>query len=143
MDVLKAPVSKFDTRKRPPLHYVEAPRRELGTITEAARKDDGTPFLGSDMVKNIDGSWRSKTVSEQRRDMEAAERATSQTQTPALDASEQAWKNLADNLLHDGTHSQQERVRAVYDREQGSGWRKIYEACKREVNLSKSRSFVR
>jgi hypothetical protein len=121
------------------LHYVPTPRREMGTITEAARNDDGSPFLGSDLVKNPDGSYRSKTPAEQRRDREAAERAQSQTQTPALDTSEQAWKNMADALLSDGTHSQQARVRDVYDREQGNGWRRIYEACQREINIYKNR----
>jgi hypothetical protein len=121
------------------LRIVEAPRR-TEPISRAAKEDDGIGFLHSDMVKTPDGSWRSKTPAEQRRDREAAERALSQTQTPALDASEQAWKNLADNLLHDGTHSQQERVRAVYDREQSSGWRKVNEACQREINLTKNRS---
>ena len=141
---IEAPVSKFHAARRP-LRFVLAPRREMGTITEAARNDDGSPFLGRDLVKQSDGSFRSKTPAEQRRDMEAAERAKSSQQTPTLDASEQAWKNLADGLLHDGTHSQQARTRAVYDGEvnQGSGWRKVYEACKREATLSKSRSFVR
>jgi hypothetical protein len=127
------------------LKYVPVPRREMGTITEAARKDDGAPFLGRDLVKQADGSYRSKTPAEQRREMEAAEKAKLLVQTPTLDRNEQTWKNMADGLLRDGTHSQQARVRAVYDQElfQGSSWRQIFEACKREVNLSKSRSFVR
>jgi hypothetical protein len=126
------------------LHYVQAPRRAMGTITEAARNDDGSPFLG-ELVRQADGSFRSKTPAEQRRDMEAAEKAKSQSQTPTLDPNEQTWKNMADGLLRDGTHSQQARVRAVYDQElfRGSGWRQIYEACKREVNLSKNRGFAR
>jgi hypothetical protein len=138
------PTSRFSTRKRPPLHYVPQPRR-TEPVSRAAKEDNGEPFLGRDLVKQADGSYRSKTPAEQRRDMEAAEKAKSQSQTPHLDASERAWKSMADGLLRDGTHSQQARVKAVYDRElyEGSGWRKIYEACKREVNLSKSRSFVR
>jgi len=126
------------------LHRVPKPRR-TEPVSRAAKADDGSPFLGRDLVKQADGSYRSKTPAEQRRDMEAAERAKSLVQTPSLDPSEQAWKSMADGLLHDGTHSQQARVRAVYDQEllQGSSWRKIYEACKREVNLSKNRSFVR
>ena len=121
------------------LHRVPQPRR-TEPVSAAAKADDGAPFLGRDLVKHADGSYRSKTPAEQRRDMEAAERAKS-VEAPILDASEQAWKNMADNLLRDGTHSQQARIRAVYDRElyQGSGFRKIYEACKREVNLSKNR----
>jgi hypothetical protein len=120
------------------LHYVPTPRREMGTITEAARNDDGSPFLGRDLVKNPDGSYRSKNVAEQRRDREAAESAkSSQTPTQALDASDQTWKSMADSLLRDGTHSQQARVKAIYDSEeaQSSSWRHIYEACKKEANL--------
>ena len=126
------------------LHRVPKPRR-TEPVSRAAKADDGSPFLGRDLVKQADGSYRSKTPAEQRRDMEAAERAKSQVQTTPLDASERAWKSMADGLLRDGTHSQQVRVKAVYDQEllQGSSWRKIYEACKREVNLSKNRSFVR
>jgi hypothetical protein len=125
------------------LHRVPKPRR-TEPVSRAAKADDGSPFLG-ELVRLADGTFRSKTPAEQRRDMEAAERAKSQAQTPHLDASEQAWKSMADGLLRDGTHSQQARVRAVYDQElfRGSGWRQIYEACKREVNLSKNRSFVR
>jgi hypothetical protein len=121
------------------LHRVPRPRR-TEPISPAAKAHDGTPFLGRDLVQQSDGSYRSKTPAEQRREAEAADRAnSSQAQTPALDATEQAWKSMADNLLRDGTHSQQQRVRAVYDREQGNGWRHIYEACKREVNIYKNR----
>jgi hypothetical protein len=125
------------------LHRVPKPRR-TEPVSRAAKADDGSPFLG-ELVRLADGTFRSKTPAEQRRDQEAAERAKSQTQTTTLDASEATWKSMADGLLHDGTHSQQARVKAVYDQElfQGSSWRKIFEACKREVNLSKSRSFVR
>jgi hypothetical protein len=128
------------------LHRVPQPRKEMGAISEAARDEGaasaewkpGRSFLG-ELVKNPDGSFRSKTPQEQRRDAEAAERAKSQPQTRTLDASDQAWKSIADGLLADGTHSQQQRVRAVYDREQGNGWRRIYEACQREINLYKNR----
>ena len=124
------------------LHYVPAPRRSEPQ-SAAAKADDGVGFFAGDMIKNADGSWRSKSPAEQRREAEAAAKAnSSQAQTPALDQSEQAWKNMADGLLHDGTHSQQARVRAVYDNEQaqGSNWRRIYEACKRETGLYKTRS---
>ncbi len=137
-----APVSRFHEARRP-LHYVQAPRR-TEPQSAAAKADNSTSsnWLGRDMVKNADGSYRSKTVAEQRSDREAAERANSQSQTPSpLSETDQAWKRMADELLADGTHSQQQRVRAVYDREeaQGSSWRRIFEACKREVNAYKNR----
>jgi len=104
---------------------------------------DSTNWLGRDMIKAPDGSYRNKNVHEQRRDREAAEAAKAQTQTSALDASEQGWKRMADDLLQDGTHSQQSRVRAVYDAEQGNGWRRIYEACKKEAGLYRNARSIR
>jgi hypothetical protein len=131
-------IDRISNRPGRKLRIVEAPRR-TEPISAAAKADDGVGFLHSDMVKMPDGSRRSKTPAEQRRDMEAAERAKSQSRSSTLDVSEQAWKNMADQLLQDGTHSQQARVRAVYDREQGNGWRHIFEACKAEVNIYKNR----
>jgi hypothetical protein len=125
------------------LHRVPQPRR-TEPVSRAAKEDDGTPFVTSGLTKQRDGSLGKSPADYAREAREAAAKNNpSQAETSKLDASEQAWKNLADNLLRDGTHSQQERVRAVYDREQGSGWRKIYEACQREINLTKNRSFVR
>ena len=74
--------------------------------------------------------------------MEAAERAKNpQSQTTTqLSETDQAWKRMADGLLADGTHSQQARVRAVYDAEQGKGWRHVYEMCKKEAALYRNRS---
>jgi len=119
---------------------VAQPRR-TEPVSRAAKDSPGTDssnWLGT-MVKTPEG-YRSKTVHEQKRDREAAEAAKAQTQTSALDASEQGWKRMADDLLQDGTHSQQARVRAVYDQEQGNGWRRVYEACKKEASLYRNRS---
>jgi hypothetical protein len=131
-------IDRISNRPGRKLRIVEAPRR-TEPISAAAKADDGVGFLHSDMVKNPDGSYRSKTPAEQRRDMESAERAKSKPQVTNLDASEAAWKAMADGLLNDGTHSQQARVRAVYDREIGNGWRRVFEACKAEVNIYKNR----
>jgi hypothetical protein len=129
------------------LHRVPQPRKEMGTITEAARSARGEEDMGrhllGDLVKNPDGSFRSKTPQEQKRDAEAAERAKSPAQTTALDESEQTWKYMADQLLLDGVHSQQQRVKAVYDREQGNGWRRVYELCKKEANLYRNSRSIR
>jgi hypothetical protein len=130
------------------LHYVQQQRltveeaKQAKPRTSAAKADDGTPFLGSDLVADGHGGYRTKTFHEQKRDREAAEQAklNSQSQTSTLDASEQTWKSMADDLLRDGTHSQQARVREVYDRELGQGsFRHVYEACKKEVNAYKNR----
>lgn len=138
-------INRIQNRPGRKLHYIEAPRKT--EPTSRAAKDspgtDSTNWLG-DMVKTPEG-YRSKTVHEQRRDRdrEAAEAAKSQPQTSALDTSEQAWKRMADDLLQDGTHSQQARVRAVYDAEQGNGWRRVYEACKREAGLYRNSRSIR
>jgi len=135
-------IDRITNRPGRKLHYIQAPRR-TEPVSRAAKEDTdysiGKPF-SADLVKNADGTLRSKTPQEQRRDMEAAEAAKSQVQTTTLDASEQSWKNMADQLLQDGTHSQQARVRAVYDLELGQGsWRHVYEACQREINIYKNR----
>jgi hypothetical protein len=133
-------IDRIQSKPGRKLHYVEIPRR-TEPISTAAKNDDGSRFLGDDLVKNPDGSYRSKNVAEQRRDREATERAQSSQATPALDASEQAWKTMADDSLNvSGSHSLRERVRQVYDREQGQGsWRRVYEACQREINIYKNR----
>jgi len=92
------------------------------------------------MIKNLDGSYRNKDYAEEKADREAAERAKSQSQTTQLSETDQAWRRMATELLGDGTHGQQARVRAVYDAEQGNGWRRVYEACKKEASLYRSRS---
>jgi hypothetical protein len=124
------------------LHYLPTPRR-TEPISERAKNDDGTAFFRDGLRKLPDGSW-GKTPADYREEArKAAEKANPpQAQTPILDASEAAWKQMADGLLQDGTHSQQQRMRAVYDNEQaqGSSWRRIYEVCKRETNLYKNRS---
>jgi hypothetical protein len=122
------------------LHRVPQPRR-TEPASAAAKADDGRPFVTSGLTRQRDGSLGKSPADYAREAREAAAKNNpSQAESSKLDASEQAWKSLADNLLQDGTHSQQERVRAVYDREQGSGWRKVYEACQREINLTKNRS---
>ncbi len=43
----------------------------------------------------------------------------------------------------DYARERREARRAVYDRELGQGWRRVYEACKREVNIYRNRGFAR
>jgi hypothetical protein len=138
-------IDRISNRPGRKLHYVEAPRRSE-PVSRLAKEDAeysiGKPFSNSDLVKTADGSLRSKTPAEQRRDMEAAERAKSQPQTTTLDASEQTWKAMAgDSLNVSGPHSLRDRVRQIYDREQGQGsWRHVYEAVQREINIYKSKN---
>ena len=121
------------------LNRVPQPRR-TEPVSRAAKEDDGEPFVTSGLTKQRDGSLGKSPADYAREAHEAAEKNNPQPKpgTP-LSASDQTWKNMADGLSSDGTHSQQQRVRAVYDREQGNGWRQIYEACKREVNAYKNR----
>jgi len=121
------------------LHRVPQPRR-TEPVSRAAKEDDGTPFVTSGLTKQSDGSLGKLPADYAREAREATEKANpSQKQTQTLDASEQTWKSMADGLLNDGTHSQQARVRIVYDREQGNGWRRVYAACQREINIYKNR----
>ena len=120
---------------------VAQPRR-TEPISRAALDSPGTDstnWLGN-MVPDGSGGYRSKNVHEQKRDREIAK---AQPQTSALDASEQEWRRMATELLADGTHSQQARVRAVYDQEQGNGWRRVYEMCKKEASLYRNARSIR
>jgi len=139
-------INRIQNRPGRKLHYVEAPRR-TEPVTQAAVENpsNSTNWLG-DMVKAPDGSSRSKNPHEQRRDREAAEQAklNSQSQTSPLDPSEASWQRMATELLADGTHSQQARVREVYDREQqGNSWRHVYEMCKKEASLYRNARSIR
>jgi hypothetical protein len=108
------------------LARVPAPRR-TEPISPAAKADDGSPFLGGDMAKNADGSYRSKTYAEQKAEREAAERAKS---TPAPAQREpDAWESLCDQLKNYGTHhSQRAAMQETFDRgvANGKSFREIY-----------------
>ncbi len=108
------------------LHRVPQPRR-TEPISPAAKADDGAPFLGGDMIKNLDGSYRNKTATEQRQDMEAAEKAK---QTPAIRTEpKEAWEELCNQLKNYGTyHSQRAAMNETYDRgvANGKSFREIY-----------------
>jgi hypothetical protein len=126
-------IDRISHRPGRQLQYSPKPRR-TEPQSRAAKEDDGSPFLG-DLIKQADGTFRSKNYFEQKAEREAAEREKPQSETPALDPSEARWKSMASELLGRGPHSQQARVREAYDRALGQGsWRHVYEACQREVN---------
>jgi hypothetical protein len=118
-------VGKFSTRHRKPLIYVQRQQERKKSFHEAT--DDGTnPFSTSGMVKMADGSYRSKTYAEQKRDRDAAEAAKS---TPAKEKGPaNAWETVCNELLRFGTHSAQANMRELYDRgvQQGKSFRQIY-----------------
>src|SRR5947207_106805 len=79
IDRIQAPGGKFVSREgRLPLHFVQTPRR-TSPISPAAKADDGSPFLGGDMIRNLDGSYRNKNYAEQKSEREAAEAASQRT----------------------------------------------------------------
>jgi hypothetical protein len=138
-------IDRISHRPGQQLHYVPQPRRSE-PVSRAAKEDNGEPFVTSGLSKQKDGSLGKSPADYAREARERSEKNNpSPSQTPALDASEQTWKYMAEQLLLDGTHSQQSRVRAVYDREQGNGggWRRVYEACKREANLYRNSRSIR
>jgi hypothetical protein len=115
------------------LRRVPIPRR-TEPISPAAKAYEGVTsrnWLGEGMVKNSDGSYRSKTPQEQARDREAAEAAKSQAQTQAatLSASDQQWRSMAQEARNYGTHSDQAQIREVYAQQVASGasWREVYD----------------
>src|SRR5207245_1783669 len=98
--------------------------------------DDGTRFLGEDLVQNSDGSYRSKTVAEQRREQEAREAANA-AQTTQAQHQPDAWETLCDQLCNYGSrHSQKAAMRETYDLgvANGKSFREIYVEMNRLKN---------
>lgn len=106
------------------LVYIAQPRR-TEPVSAAAKADDGTPFLSGNLVKNADGSFRSKTPAEQARDREAAERQSQ----PTRQAEPDAWETLCIQLCNYGSrHSQKAAMKETFDRgvANGKSFREIY-----------------
>jgi hypothetical protein len=135
---LRGAEDRIAHRPRKQLHRVAQPRRTT-PMSEAARKDDGKPFLGSDMVKTPDGGWRNKTPAEQAAERRAAEEAQSNPEQERLSVEDKEWKSMSQELLRYGTHGQQAQIKQTYDKavQSGADWRRVYEACNRVVSLYK------
>jgi len=113
IDRLQAPRGKFVSREgRRPLHFIQAPRR-TEPISEAAKHDDGTPFLGSDMIRNLDGSWRNKNYAEQKADRDRAEAAKQPSATSAHAAAVRDAKSKAEQL-RGNTHSEDAQIQSIF-----------------------------
>src|SRR5467141_2056140 len=133
--------NRIANRPGPKLKYVAAERRTTPVSPAAKEMSDYDPkqqvsALFGDMVKNADGSWRSKTFAEQRADREAAEAAAQPTEREQLSADEAYWKSKAESALSFGTHGQQEAIRQVFNQTSGS-WRQRFEAVNKVVNMYK------
>ena len=128
-------IDRISNRPGRKLHYVEAPRR-TEPQSRAAREDksDSTNWLGQDLVKNADGSFRSKTVAEQRREQEAREAANA---PPTTRHEPDAWETLCNQLVNYGSrHSQKAAMQETYDLgvQNGKSWREIYVEMNRLKN---------
>src|SRR5712692_8034742 len=131
--------NRIQNRPGPKLKYVAAERRTTPISPAAKEMSDYDPkqqvsALFGDMVKNADGSWRSKTFAEQRADREAKEKAAQPSERERLSAEEARWKSMAESALSFGTHGQQEAIRQVFNQTSGS-WRQRFEAVNRVVNM--------
>ncbi len=131
--------NRIANRPQKQLIRISQPRR-TEPVSRAAKEDDSTSanWLGSDLVKNADGSFRSKTPAEQRADREAAENAK-QTQTAtALSESDQQWRSMALDACNYGTHSQQAQIRQVFDQyKDTTSWREVYDRVNQTRNTLK------
>lgn len=90
------------------LHYVPQPRKEMGTITEAARKDDGTPFLGRDVNEP---TWVKK--SRERSEREAAEAVSQQSGASAQSAIVREARRKAEEIKGN-SHSETEQLARIF-----------------------------
>jgi len=113
IDRIQAPRGKFVTREgRRPLHFVQTPRR-TEPVSRAAKADDGSPFLGGDMVRNPDGSYRNKNYAEQKADREAAEASKQPSATSAHSAAVRDAKNKAESM-RGNTHSEDAQLQRIF-----------------------------
>jgi len=120
------------------LHRVPQARRTT-PMSEAARNDDGKPFLGGDMVRTADGGWRNKNAAEQAADRRATEEAQSNSEQERLSATDKEWKSMSQELLRYGTHGQQATIRQTYDKavQSGASWPRVFNECNRIVKMYK------
>jgi hypothetical protein len=141
MGRIEATTSRFDTRVRRPLHYVQS-RREL---SPAAQADDPNrkpgEFISTEGLKKLpDGSW-GKTPADYQREAIARSAANNPTQTPAetLSKEEQAWKNMVEHLLHYGNHARQAEIKKLYAQclAQNFSWRRTFDTVNQLVNQFK------
>src|SRR6266480_1385643 len=100
------------------LHYVPTPRREMGTITEAARNDDGTPFVTSGLTKQSDGTlgkspadYAREARARSERDAEAANQQ--RTGASAQSAAVREAKNKAESM-RGNTHSEDAQLQRIF-----------------------------
>jgi arsenate reductase-like glutaredoxin family protein/predicted nucleic acid-binding Zn-ribbon protein len=118
------------------LHYVPKPRR-TEPISEAAKNDNGVGFFAGDMVKNADGSWRSKSPAEQRREREAAERAKQPDEASAQSAAAREAQRQAQQL-RGNSHSEDGQLQKIFVTTPGTSeinWPATYQA---RLSLQKS-----
>ena len=126
------------------LHRVPQPRR-TEPISRAAKEDDGTPFLGTGLTKQSDGTWGRSPADYKREQREAAERNNPQpTAQEQLTAEEYEWRKMAHELLRYGTHGQQATIKKTFDQAvtSGASWRQVFEACNSIVNQYKRAAAV-
>jgi hypothetical protein len=98
------------------LRRVAHPRRTEPQSAAAKADADysiGKPFSASDLVKNADGSLRSKTPAEQRRDMEAAERAKQPDLALAQSRAVAEAQRKAEQL-RGNSHSEDAQLQAIF-----------------------------
>ena len=117
IDRIQAPRGKFVSREgRRPLHFVQAPRR-TEAISPAAKADTsysrGKPFSGSDMIRNPDGSLRSKNFYEQKADRDRAEAAKQPSATSAHAAAVLEAKREAESM-RGNSHSEDAQLQAMF-----------------------------
>jgi hypothetical protein len=107
-------VGKFSTRTRRPLVYVQRKLERPKSFHQ--QEDDGTnPFSTSGMVKMADGSFRSKTYAEQKRDAEAAaEQAKAASTRPSKQVD--GWETIAKTYVGSGgSHGRTASLQEIYD----------------------------
>jgi hypothetical protein len=99
-----APASRFDTRKRPPLHYLPESR----PMDPRQKQDDGIPFLGRDVNEP-----RWKRIQREREEREARDAASRPSASSVASVAVREAKQKADSLTG-ATHSETDQLKRIY-----------------------------
>jgi hypothetical protein len=133
------------------LHRVAEPRRTEARSRAAKADADYSPgkVFSSDMIRNADGSLRSKTFHEQKADREAKEAAEAASRTPDASRIASAARTQADSLKGNN-HSEDLQISRVFVYIPGTSevaWPETYQArlaLQRSLNRAQeTRRFIR
>jgi hypothetical protein len=117
-------IDRINHRPGQKLHFVQ-PGRRTTPLSQAAKNDDGTPFVVAGLTKQRDGSYGKSPADYAR---EAAQRSEKAAEPTTQRGPADFWETACNELLKFGTHGQQAAMRETHDRgiSQSKSFREIH-----------------